>query len=288
MRPMKTSIPKDVRLFGNTMSNFRPLIKHLFYKINVANALDYMLFKISQFRNRKKNNAFRKAHQGLVIPPDYFLYETYRLDYAQFYLDGEQTAREIVEWTKDYLPAGSIRILDWGCGVGRNIIHFKKFVSADALLYGCDVNRKMIEFDSANFKDISFDVVPFSPPTLYQDNYFSLVYGISIFTHIKAFVQEEWIKEMHRILKAQGIFLFTTHGSFFDSKLLKSEKDILLEKGSFTKDFKNEGHRMMSTYNSALSFRKLLQPYFEVLEFYDGSIDSSRTGGQDLWIVRKT
>lgn len=269
------------------MSNFRPFIKNLFYKTNVANFLDYILFKASQFRNRNQNRTFRRAHPDLVIPPDYFLYETYLLDYAQFFVDGEQTAKEIIERTKRYMQDKPINILDWGCGVGRNVIHLKKWVDSDVLLYGCDVNKEMIEFDTINFKDISFNVVPFVPPTLYQDNYFNLVYGVSIFTHIKASLQEDWIKEIDRILKIRGIFLFTTHGRFFDSKLLNAEKNILYKEGSFTKDFKKEGHRMMSTYNSELSFRKLLQPYFEVLEFYDGSIDQSRTGGQDLWIVRK-
>ena len=269
------------------MSNFRTFIKNLFYKANLANVLDYALFKVSQFRNRKQNRAFRKSHPDLAIPPDYFLYETYLLDYAQFFSDGEQTAKEIIEWTKNYIHDKPINILDWGCGVGRNVIHLRKFVHNDALLYGCDVNRKMIEFDALNFKNISFNVIPFVPPTSYQDNYFNLVYGISIFTHIKASLQQDWIKEIHRILKVRGIFLFTTHGKFFDSRLLNTERDILYKDGSFTKSFKKEGHRMMSTYNTELSFRKLLQPYFEVLEFFDGSIDQSRTGGQDLWIVRK-
>src|ERR1043165_5617451 len=110
------------------MINFRPFIKNIFYKTNIANFLDSILFKVSQFRNRKKNKIFKATHPNLVIPPDYFLYETYLLDYAQFFSDGEQTAKEIIEWTKNYIQDRPINILDWGCGVGRNIIHLRKFI----------------------------------------------------------------------------------------------------------------------------------------------------------------
>lgn len=43
----------------------------------------------------------------------------------------------------------------------------------------------------------------------------------------------------------------------------------------------------MSTYNSPEALRKLLEKYFEIPEFYDGEIDQTKTGGQDLWIVKK-
>ncbi len=85
-----------------------------------------------------------------------------------------------------------------------------------------------------------------------------------------------------------GIFLFTTHGNFFLSKLLKKENKILNQSGAFTKDYKEKGHRMMTTYNSPQVLRLNLEKWFEVLEFHDGSIDRNKIGGQDLWIVRKS
>ena len=270
------------------MSKYRAFIKNIFYRVGLVNVLDFLLFRASQWRNWKKNSFFRKTHPDLVIPPDYFLYETYLLDYEQYFSDGEQTAKEIIEWTKKYIPKKEIRILDFGCGISRVIAHVKKFAGTKALLYGCDINKKMIRFNQNHFKDIAYLTSPFTPPTAYEKGFFDLVYALSIFTHIRDSLQQNWIKEIHRILKEDGIFLFTTHGQYFYSRLLKSEKKILEKEGVFTKEFKKEGHRMMSTYNSEASVIKLLKPYFEILEFHDGAIDQTKTGGQDLWIVKKT
>ncbi len=43
----------------------------------------------------------------------------------------------------------------------------------------------------------------------------------------------------------------------------------------------------MSTYNSPNNFKKIVEKYFEILEFHDGELDYEKIGGQDLWIVKK-
>ena len=43
----------------------------------------------------------------------------------------------------------------------------------------------------------------------------------------------------------------------------------------------------MSTYNSPEILRKIFEKYFEILEFHNGEIYQTKTGGQDLWIVKK-
>jgi SAM-dependent methyltransferase len=269
------------------MGRFRTLLKDVFYKAGLVNVLDFLLFKSSQFKNKRRNECFRKQHPELTIPPDYFLYETYLLDYEQFYKDGELSAKEIIDWTGNYLNQKQIRILDFGCGVSRIVVHLKKFTNAELLLYGCDVNGKMIEYNRTSFKDIFYSTILFTPPTDYKENFFDLLYAISIFTHIPASLQGQWLKEIDRVLKVNGIFLLTTHGNYFKERLLKKEQEIFDKEGAFTKEYRKEGHRMMSTYNSPESFRKLLITHFEILEYYDGSIDMSKAGGQDLWIVKK-
>ena len=209
------------------------------------------------------------------------------LEHTQYFLDGRQSAREIIDWTEKYLSPGQIRVLDFGCGVSRIVIHLKSFLQERADLYGCDVNERMIAFNKSAYPEISYCLVPLDPPTSYETGFFDLVYAISIFTHIRATAQDQWLKEIHRILKKNGIFLLTTHGKYFYPRLLKTEKELLDREGTFTKNYGQEGHRMMSTYHTAEGFKNLLLPYFEILEFYDASIDSSKTGGQDLWIVKK-
>ena len=269
------------------MNSIRAFIKDVFYRANLTAVLDYLLYQFSIIRNKKKNTAFRKAHPELIIPPDYFLYETYRLDYKQFFEDTKNTAEEILLWTKSYIKQGQVKILDWGCGISRVAMTIDEVTPPTTSVYACDINVRMIEFNARHYKNVSYSVISYEPPTRFDSNFFGFVYSLSVFTHIEASLQPVWIKEIHRILQEDGVFLFTTHGRYYDSKLLPRERRLLEQRGVFTKSFLQKGHRMMSTYNSAAAFRNLLQPYFDVLEFHDGALDQSRTGGQDQWIVRK-
>lgn len=267
------------------MGNYRAFIKNIFYKSHLVPVLDKFLYRFSRLVNRKKNSAFRKKNPHLIIPPDYFLYETYKLNYEEFFKDGEHTAKEIIEWTKEYTRLE--KILDWGCGVSRVVMHIDKFTDPHTLVYACDINKQMISFNEKSYKNVLYSLISYDPPTNYENEYFDLIYGLSIFTHIDAATQENWIKEIHRILSTNGIFLFTTHGKFFYHKLLHSEKKILGELGVFSKTYHQQGHRMTSTYNNPVMLRKLLEKYFGILEFHDGEADLTKTGGQDLWIVKK-
>lgn len=84
-----------------------------------------------------------------------------------------------------------------------------------------------------------------------------------------------------------GIFVFSTHGSRYFDKMLPFERNHLLRDGSYTKSIRKKGHRLMTSYNVAAVFRKEIQPWFEVVRFYDGTEHPEKTGGQDLWVARK-
>lgn len=269
------------------MANFRAFIKDVFYRARLAGVLDYLLYQSAFLRNRKSNADFRQQNPGVAIPPDYLLYETYRLDYHRFFTSGENIAEEIISWTKNYAQPGPLQILDWGCGLSRVVMHIPKLAEPGSAVYACDINAQMIEFNQNTYKNVSYAISPYAPPTTYPNAHFDLIYALSVFTHIEASLQEAWVREIHRILKDNGVFLFTTHGKLFSSKLLPKERLLLDQTGAFTKAYQQKGHRMMSTYNSAANFRRLLQPYFEILEFHDGATDHTKTGGQDLWIVIK-
>ena len=269
------------------MSDYFVFVKNLFYKAGLANVLDHAMYRASWLKNWKRNSDFRKRNKELIIPPDYFLYETHKLDYKKFFLGGEYNAKEIIEWTGKYFNHSPERILDWGCGVSRVTMHMRKYIGTHSKLYACDINEQMIAFNKKNYKDISYSVISYLPPTGYGNEYFNLIYGLSVLTHVEANLQEFWIAEMHRILGMNGILLFTTHGKFFFSKLLPKERNFLDSNGTFTKPYRKKGHRMMTTYNSSQSLMLLLRKQFEILEFCDGATDWTKAGGQDLWVVRK-
>ena len=49
---------------------------------------------------------------------------------------------------------------------------------AAARVFGCDIDREAIDWVRANVKGPSFETIPTSPPTLYPDSHFDLIYGI--------------------------------------------------------------------------------------------------------------
>ncbi|MEO6228947.1 MAG: class I SAM-dependent methyltransferase [Ferruginibacter sp.] len=268
------------------MKNTRKFIKNIFIKTGTLSILDTLNYFAAFIQNFSKNKRYKWLHPNFRFPSDYYLYETYKLDYRQYKEDGELTAAEILEWTREYLPR-TPKILEWGCGVARVIRHIPNLVPVDLPVYGTDINRAMINWDAKNISDVTFSVNDYKPPIKFDDNQFDLVFALSVFTHIEDEFQETWLKEISRIVQTGGIFLFTTHGIKYRKNLNASQTEELKLNGSVTIKFKKNGHRMMNTYNDAEHFKNVIAQYFEVIEFFDGVKFPEKFGGQDLWIVKK-
>ena len=264
----------------------KPYLKHIIYKLRLAGWLDALLYRLSELRNRRINQLYKQAYPGIVLPDDYAMYETYQLNYRKFIEDGKLTAKEICGCTKNQIPVISPRILDWGCGAARVTRHLPA-LQPDALIYGCDTNEALTEWNKIHFPGITFSTSNHFTPTLYADSFFDLVYGFSVFTHIEAERQEEWIGELSRILKQNGILLITTHGNNYLQQLLPNEKRQLNSKGGFTKKYTKQGHRMMTSYQLSTHFKKILDPFFTIIAFFDGADHPGKAGGQDVWLLKK-
>lgn len=238
-----------------------------------------------------KNQQFKKSNPFLAIPPDEFLFETFQLDYQKYFEDGALAAKEILKWTEDYIPQEMPTILDWGCGTGRIIQHLHQF-HPYALLYGADTNQYMIAWNQKHINGVYFSEIATSCPTPYPLHYFNLIYGISVFTHLSATKQTQWIQELARITKPGGILLVTTMGLQYEQELLKSEKIKLLENGIVEKEFRTNqliqiGNRNYAVYETASYFEALIIDHFTVLHYFDGASNPHKFGGQDLWILQK-
>jgi SAM-dependent methyltransferase len=101
-------------------------------------------------------------------------------------------------------------ILDWGCGCGRVARYFAAV--PHARIYGADVDADNIGWCAQNLTFGSFRVIPLYPPTEFAAEIFDLIYGISVFTHLRESVQFAWLEELHRITKPGSIVLMTIHG----------------------------------------------------------------------------
>ena len=245
-----------------------------------------LLFRVSAFKNNRINAAYKLKYPNICLPPDEALFETYQLNYQKFIEDGKRASIELIEWVSPYLQNNSPCILDWGCGVGRIIRHLQA-LAPQAILYGCDINDTMIDWNKKNYKNIQFQTIGYLPPLPFPPSYFDVIFGMSILTHIEEKHQENWLASLYKVLKKNGILIISTQGKFYDKKLIGKEKKILRLNGVYTQMHRQKGHQLMATYQVAQHFVSMIAPYFTILEMYEGIKYPHKIGGQDLWILQK-
>ena len=101
-----------------------------------------------------------------------------------------------------------LRILDFGCGVGRVALPlFFNFQKPD---YCVDVDPTVIAYLQRVIPDAHPATSSFEPPLPFADNTFDVVYAVSVWTHLTLDSANRWLDEMRRILKPGGLALLTT------------------------------------------------------------------------------
>lgn len=173
----------------------------------------------------------RAGHIDLPIPPRELLART-----------GDRHEGESDDWLRDYylesgwgrrraihraLPRNfrlaGMRVLDFGCGAGRVLRQFAG-VATTGEFWGCDLYEPTISWLQQNLTPPFQFYVSEGRPLPHQDEYFDLVYAISVFTHITD-DWAEWILELHRILKPEGFLLATFIGPRLWERSLEGRVD---------------------------------------------------------------
>lgn len=246
---------------------------------------DYVRYLLHKILKRKKNSDFIKNNPGVKLPPDYLIYESFQLDYELYYNDGMDTAIWLIDLLKKHIEFDRIKVLDWGCGPGRIIRHLPIAAGGGCELYGTDYNSQSIAWCTDNLDGISFNKNELEAKLPYRNEYFDVIYGLSIITHLSEKMHYEWYSELLRVLKPGGVLLLTAQGENFKVKLAPSElqdfeKGLLVVRGKV-----KEGHRTYSAFHPKEFLKKL---------FKDVNVEEhivrQPTGTyipQDIWILRK-
>lgn len=274
-------------------AKFKRVLKSIGHQMGMERWVKELVFQIQKVKFYHSNRAFTKNNPGILLPADRMLFETFQLNYQKYFNDGQLCAKEIIEWTLPYLNNENLlTILDWGCGSGRVIQHMYQFVPY-SLLYGADTNSKMLDWNTIHIKDVHFSDLNKSTKSSYPTNFFNLIYGISVFTHLPVIEQEKWKQELTSILKPSGILLLSTQGNNFTKNLLNKEILQLKQTGHFEKAFPQKngangaGNRNFSSYHTYDYLLAFFSESFSILHFYDGQLFPEKMGGQDLWLLQK-
>jgi len=166
------------------------------------------------------------------------------------------------------------RILDFGCGCGRTLIHLKGLAPL-AQFDGTDIDERAIEWCKEYLRFATFSVGKASPPTDYASNTFDFIYAISVFTHLDEDYQFRWLEELRRIAKPGGVLLLTVDSSLVGEKGFVFQRSY--EDGLFPAWYQNAFH---SKDYVVENFGK----YFEVM----GYLPKGMNEHQDVVLLRKS
>lgn len=256
-------------------------------RVGLLEIFDKFLFNVQRIRNRSINKKFRATHADVAFPPDYFIYETYRLKIDEYYNDGLATSKELITLAGRHIDlntAKNVRVLDWGCGTGRITRHFPGLLADDAQVYGADYNKRYTQWCRDNLPRIHWDPNDLDPPLPYSGGFFDVVFGLSVFTHLSEHNHPKWIGELHRITRRDGLVVITTQGDAFKEKLLREEKRNFDAGLLVTRRSGVEGHRLFSSFQPESYLRSLVQGKFVVVELIKGKVHPPE---QDVWVLKK-
>ena len=232
------------------MINSRQKVANLLRSINLLQFVDRLIFVGNILKNRKTNQLFLTEHPGFIYPPAHFAFDAYNHTNWQTYHEmGLKHSRLVSDLIREFAAEKEIKICEWGCGPARVIRHLDEIGGIEKVeLFGTDYNERSINWCSKNIKNVHFSKNNLEPPLTFEDAYFDCIYAISIFTHLSEKMHHAWVKELSRILKPNGILIFTTHGDHSAEKLLPAEKSKYDSGVLVVKNQVKEGNKLFAAY----------------------------------------
>jgi len=128
---------------------------------------------------------------------------------------------KIVREKLQYNPA---KILDFGCGIGRNLEFFKKYFP-DSEIFACDISAKSIEIAKKKNPDVTFFLITEENVAGYSKA-FDLIFTSCVFHHIEPPKRKESSSYIFNMLNDGGHFFNFEHNPY-NPVTLKIVKDCV-------------------------------------------------------------
>ena len=228
-----------------------------------------------------------RSADGFPLPPaKLIVLVTGSADSAWYTEGGKLGAESICRTLLDagVSPAQFQSVLDFGCGCGRVIRHWRPLTRAR--LHGADQNRDLVEWCRRNLPFAQFQSNTLEPRLPYTDRTFEFAYALSVFTHMPEDLQQPWMSELWRILRPGGYLLITTQGDEFLPKLNETERASYGAGRIVVRYGQAAGSNLCSVYHPEPYVRRQLMGSFSMVLSRPRA--ASGNGNQDIYLLRKS
>lgn len=205
---------------------------------------------------------------------------------AAWFLRGGSSAARVIRELAARSELGVARakdVLDFGCGVGRIMRHWKGV--RGPRFHGCDYNPRLVEWCRRNLKFAEFQTNTLEGPLPYGDKSFDLIYAFSVFTHLTEPLQRHWMEELRRVLRPGGLLYLTVHGAHYLDKLDVGERERFAAGELVVKDSEAVGSNVCAAYHPKAYVREVMSEGFEVADFRERGAEGDSM--HDAYLLRK-
>lgn len=196
----------------------------------------------------------------MIEPPDISnLHRVGAPNWSEFQAAGRRISRQLLTSVLREVPqvaSGGMNLLDFGCGCGRVLYPMLEMLPGHHF-HAVDVDRSAVDYLRTQLPDIDLRCTDFHPPLPFSDQYFDLIYSISIWTHLSPPDQISWLAELARVTKRGGyLFISTSSHSALKARKLRGDPGW----SGVTEDNLNQQGVIFVPYDVARDSRDLWTP----------------------------
>jgi len=146
------------------------------------------------------------------VPPNSSMRKTSSKTIPHYYVSGIRCYLPIATMALHYGAEldRDISVLDFGCGVGRELLHFQRYYPKPRY-FACDIDATSVDFVRKNFR-VECYKNEFEPPLRYDPSSMDMIYSVSTFSHLSPSDHLPWLKELCRVTKPGHFCFLTTEG----------------------------------------------------------------------------
>ena len=238
------------------------------------------------WRGLQRDRHLSRSADGFPLPPAKLIVLVTGSADSTWYTEGGKLGAESICRTlldAGVSPAQFQSVLDFGCGCGRVIRHWRPLTGAR--LHGADQNGDLVEWCRQNLPFAEFQSNTLEPRLDYTDRTFEFAYALSVFTHMPEDLQQPWMNELWRILRPGGYLLITTQGDEFLPKLTETERASYGAGRIVVRYGQAAGSNLCSVYHPEPYVRQRLAGGFSMV--LSRPRGASGNGNQDIYLLRK-